>query len=524
MIIYLLQSSVVLSVLYLLYRLTLRRETLHGLSRTVLLLIVLCSLVLPACRLRLPVSGGVLTDMQQVGHTVRRVLVAVPQDMGGHSVQGLQAAHAETGLARLREAFTLGHVLFALYAVVAGLLLVHYVLSLGRYALLLRRSQRVMRVGHVQVYTHPEVASPISWGRTVVLSPDDLRSDLLTPVSQTADAQHRRHAPLLRHELAHIRLGHTLDRLLCDVAARLWWFCPAAWLLRADLEAVHEFQADAHVVRHGVEQDAYSALLVHKAVQPPARCAVHGWRASQIKRRLRMLYALQSRPAVGWRALLLLPVAGGLAVCMAEPAEIVRAVQRTVQSVAASTGHAASSQLQPAVPTVEAEVAEAVTADLVAQPADSDPDEDEANYVSRRLTTESIAELAQSFGLPEEAGYSSIVTIDGLTDAAVQYRVDDTPCDVATFARHAAVHFDEAHRTVWAFGKKGCHMALKAVPRLYAQQLYGVDAEVLVVYTQTVPPASPPVQRTMVVDGTDLYTVTSVYQADTSSYNKEHKE
>lgn len=32
MTIYLLQSSVVLSVLYLLYRLTLRRETLHGLS------------------------------------------------------------------------------------------------------------------------------------------------------------------------------------------------------------------------------------------------------------------------------------------------------------------------------------------------------------------------------------------------------------------------------------------------------------------------------------------------------------
>lgn len=514
MLIFLLQSSLVLSILFLLYCITLRGTTLHSLSRTVLSLIVLCSLLLPACRVKLSDGNRMATRFHHMENTVRHTLS--PTSSPQH-VRSMCLQHEEPAMQEKPIPFTLGDALLLIYILASGFLLLRYLLALARYVQLIRQSQRAFRVGKVRVYTHPGIASPISWGRTVVLSPDDLHADF--PVLVDGTSCHR-HSPLLRHELAHIRLFHTLDRLLCDVFVRFLWFCPFSWLLRAELEALHEFQADAYVVRDGMEQDAYSALLVQKATHPLPLCAVHGWHASQIKHRLRMLYALRSHPAAGWRALILLPAVCVMTVCLAVPSKAVHVMQQVLPPVTAPVNHVQFTQSLPSADPAEA-ITEPSRENQSTFPADVEAEENTVHYVSRRLTTESIAELAHSFGLPEEAGYSSIVTIDGLTDAAVQYRVDDTPCDAATFARHASVHFDEAHRTVWAFGKKGCHRALKAVPRLHAQQLYGVDAEVLVVYTQTAPPASPPVQRTMVVDGTDLYTVTSVYQADTSFYNKE---
>lgn len=511
MLIFLLQSSFVLSVLYFLYFVTLRRTTLHALSRAVLLLVVTCSLLLPAFRLTLSEGNSVLAHFRHIENTICRTLSSAPtvQRVQWVSLQQTEPATTETALP-----FTVGEALLFLYCLVTFVLLLRYLLSLLHYAQLLCQSRRAFRVGKVRVYVHPAVASPISWGRTVVLSPADLRADRETTVHDAAHSSSRLRFPLLRHELAHIRLCHTPDRLLCDVAARLWWFCPAAWWLRADLEALHEFQADADVVQHGVARKLYGTLLVQKVVNPHPFCAVHGWRASQIKRRLRMLYARRSRPVVAWRVLLLLPAVFLMAFCLAVPAEVMHAVQQVLPPMTASaiakSAVAFPSAVEPPTEFVElSEVAEP------ALPADAKSEEAAEQYVSRRLCTESIDKLASDFGLPADENYTTIVTINEVTDvSALQYRVNDTPCDAATFARHAAVHFDEAHATVWAFGKQGSHSGLKALPRLYARQHYGVDAEVLVVYTDETPLVNPPEERRLVTNGTDLYTVTTIYNKE----------
>ena len=46
------------------------------------------------------------------------------------------------------------------------------------------------------------------------------------------------------------------------------------------------------------------------------------------------------------------------------------------------------------------------------------------------------------------------------------------------------------------------------------RQHYGVDAEVLVVYTDETPPVNPPEERRLVTNGTDLYTVTTIYNKE----------
>ena len=508
MLIFLFQSCLVLSVLYAVYRLTLRHTTLHGLSRAVLLLIMGCSLLLPAFRLSLSDESRVVARFHHLEKCLRLTLSAPSSTTATQHVQGVGLRRGETRGTVAAAPPTVGEAALCLYIMVTCCLLARYLLALMRYARLLRHSRRAFRVGKVRVYTHPGVASPVSWGRTLVLSPDDLRADLLTPVGHAGSGASHRHSPLLRHELAHIRLCHTLDRVVCDVAARLWWFCPVALLWRADLEAVHEYQADSRVVGRGVELEAYSALLVERATSTYPRCAVHGWQASQVKLRLRMLYALHSRPVVAWRALLLLPAVCVLAVCLAVPAEVARVVQPGAAPMQVSRSRADASPSLPVVaPAME--VTTPTAGAPSAPPAAAEASEDAALYISRRLTSMSIAELADDFGLTAETGYNCIVTVDGVGDAtAVEYRVDDVPCDAATFARHAAVHFDHEHATLWAFGKEGRQSGLKAVPRDQARLQYGVDAEVLAVYTREAPPARPGKQHTLVAEGSGLYTIT----------------
>jgi beta-lactamase regulating signal transducer with metallopeptidase domain len=48
-------------------------------------------------------------------------------------------------------------------------------------------------------------------------------------------------------------LGHSWDLLLVDLLGCLQWFNPAMWLLRVELRAVHEYEADEQVLRCGVD-------------------------------------------------------------------------------------------------------------------------------------------------------------------------------------------------------------------------------------------------------------------------------
>ena len=58
---------------------------------------------------------------------------------------------------------------------------------------------------------------------------------------------------ILTHEEAHIRNGHSWDLLLVELCVWLQWFNPAAWLLKQELQNVHEYEADEAVLRQGAQ-------------------------------------------------------------------------------------------------------------------------------------------------------------------------------------------------------------------------------------------------------------------------------
>ena len=116
------------------------------------------------------------------------------------------------------------------------------------------------------------------------------------------------------HEKAHIRLGHSVDVLLADLFTALQWFNPAAWMMRDDLRAIHEYQADEEVVKSGIDVKQYQLLLVKKAFGANGRSVSNNFNHGELKKRITMMSMKKSSAFKALKFLYVLPlVCAGLA-------------------------------------------------------------------------------------------------------------------------------------------------------------------------------------------------------------------
>lgn len=115
---------------------------------------------------------------------------------------------------------------------------------------------------------------------------------------------------VLAHERGHIRQHHSADVLLVDIITALQWFNPAMWMLRQDLRAIHEYEADAAVLSQGINMRQYQYLLIQKAVGDYGYSVACGISHSTLKNRINMMLHKKSNPASLLKLLALLPIVG----------------------------------------------------------------------------------------------------------------------------------------------------------------------------------------------------------------------
>ena len=142
------------------------------------------------------------------------------------------------------------------------------------------------------------IKQPSSWMHWIFIGPIDLK--------QNAEI-------VLRHELAHVRMRHSWDVILCDLTCHMLWCLPFAWMLRQDLVDVHEFQADEAVLQGGVTLEDYEHLLVRKAVPTQFIPIMNTLRRGAVKKRFAMMHCGQSSK---WSQLKLLYLVPALAACL----------------------------------------------------------------------------------------------------------------------------------------------------------------------------------------------------------------
>ena len=116
------------------------------------------------------------------------------------------------------------------------------------------------------------------------------------------------HAAILAHEKAHIILKHSREILLVDILSLLQWFNPAIWMLRADLQELHEYEADDAVLRAGTNIKEYQYLLIRKAVGKSGYSVANSFNHSILKNRITMMSKTKSTLTRGLRVLWLIPL------------------------------------------------------------------------------------------------------------------------------------------------------------------------------------------------------------------------
>ena len=119
---------------------------------------------------------------------------------------------------------------------------------------------------------------------------------------QTASGQQ-----ILKHEMVHIRDKHTYDKLFMQVVLAFFWCNPIFWLLRAELNAVHEFIADKKSVDNN-NTAQFAAAILQVAYPQHYHQLTSSFFQTSIKRRLVMLTKKQNLQLAYLSRMLALPV------------------------------------------------------------------------------------------------------------------------------------------------------------------------------------------------------------------------
>ena len=282
-----LKVAVLVAAFYMFYRLLLSRETFHRVNRAVLLLTAVASFLLPLC---------VVTVHKTV------VLSQAPTALVTADLGAVSIAETETPLWQTA--------IFAVFVAGALVTLGHTLVGIVKVWRLISHSEQHREADGVVVCVTDRDVSPFSFYRYIVLS----RSDYGTPPLEGQGM-----VAILAHERGHIRQRHTLDLLLVDTLTALQWFNPAMWMLRQDLRAIHEYEADAAVLSQGINMRQYQYLLIQKAVAACGYSVANGITHSTLKNRINMMLNNKKTTRASWfKLLVMLPIVGTTLVLNAE--------------------------------------------------------------------------------------------------------------------------------------------------------------------------------------------------------------
>ena len=279
-----LKVAVMLAVFYMFYRLLLARETFHRVNRIVLLLTAVASFVLPLC---------VITMHETV------TVEAVPTiQVGDMMMNAAPIAEPATPwwqillpiLFIIGMVATLGNTLWSLFKIIS----------------LISKSEKYPQDdGTIICVTGNADMAPFSWMLYIVMNRSDYEEHNET---------------ILAHERGHIRLHHSWDLLLVDTLTAFQWFNPAIWMLRSDLRAIHEYEADGEVLSQGINARQYQYLLITKAASIGGYSLANGISHSTLKNRINMMLHKKSNPTRLLKLIALIPI---VAVALAVNAETV---------------------------------------------------------------------------------------------------------------------------------------------------------------------------------------------------------
>jgi len=276
---YLLQVSGCMAVFYLFYYLLLNRLTFFTINRYYLLVTLVLSFVIPTLTIHV---------RQYVPYTpiVQRAIQA-------SNLQSLPVIAYPTQSATATATSVINWLLLlkAAYLLVATCLFGRLIIMLlGFFARL--RHKKVKRVGHIHIVHGNKKLTNGSFLNYIFLDDEELNPGEIQQV--------------IAHEMLHVRLMHSVDRILVKIVQIILWFNPFAWLYARSIEENHEFEVDREIAS-STNKLEYADLLLHLSVAAQGMI-YNNFSKVPLKKRIIMLFNQPSARVKRLVYILVIPV------------------------------------------------------------------------------------------------------------------------------------------------------------------------------------------------------------------------
>ncbi|WP_417785078.1 M23/M56 family metallopeptidase [Tenacibaculum sp.] len=256
--IYLVQSSLVFSCLYVLYIIVSSKVTFHQINRFSLLLMPVVALLAPLSYLLTLEAPSTIIQIPQFNEFV---------------------ANSETVLVDTIEetstkAYNFKTILFGLYILVSSLVFLRMLHSIW-LLFQLKQQSKVTHNGNVQLI-HTNHTNTFSFFNWIFISKHVNPSENIL---------------IVEHEKAHVVLKHSIDVLLAEIYIVFFWFNPLVYRYRKSLKSIHEYQADSWVLNGITKTSNYLAVLLQNIEKETAtsNSLYSYFNQSVIKKRIDMI-------------------------------------------------------------------------------------------------------------------------------------------------------------------------------------------------------------------------------------------
>jgi hypothetical protein len=261
-IIYLLQVSACTGIFYGFYFLLLRRLTFFTLNRWYLLATLLLSFVIPAINIHVDTAKPPAI-IQPVMYVNRIQVVDEP----------IKAITQTASQQITKKVFDWVSPVKAIYVVIAVASVMHLLFTL---LIFFRRSraEQLLQIGNVKVLKGNSKQGNSSFLNVIFVNDDELEPGEVTQI--------------IAHEMLHVKLLHSADRIIARLLQIVLWFNPFAYCYIRSIEENHEFEVD-RIVAGNANKSIYATLLFKLSVSGQSYL-MHSFSKVPLKSRIAMLF------------------------------------------------------------------------------------------------------------------------------------------------------------------------------------------------------------------------------------------
>ncbi len=272
--IYIIQSSLSLTIFYVFYLLLFKREAYLIFNRFYLLFAIFVSLLLPTFNFSIPElffeHGNNVLITAPVYSLVEYSLGEVVIYGGSNEVQSSAS----------NNDFAFFDILMLIYFVGVVFSLLKFSFRLIQLSMFFYKSKVLIHRGLSFIFT--KSGTPVFSFFNYIFIHKELYENN-TEVEK-----------IIEHEKIHIHQKHSIDLIIAEIIIIIQWFNPLAYQVRKSIKENHEFIADNDVVAAYPDVVAYSKLLIENSSIINTNILTHNFSYSLLKRRLFMINKVKS--------------------------------------------------------------------------------------------------------------------------------------------------------------------------------------------------------------------------------------